>query len=545
MVVGETDVERNPWTSLEYAEDVDESLEDVSLLPADQPRLMFHRAWVERLLDQLRGPSVHDCCPRFRFLRHPWVPSHLSSLAFAILLFVIFALVLVSTIKNLFDPDKYQLPWRSYCALSPEFPPVSPALESLPPVGLFIGVMSTAAGFQRRQLIRSTWASHPRSRGGVDGKSGLEGTSRTVVRFIVGAPSPDLKDKLDLENELYGDIVVLPIKENMNDGKTHAYFSWAHENALVPRPSQDNNTDLPKSAVSHDQAIAAAHAYHDPRASHVRSDWVKPDYVIKTDDDSFVMLAELEARLRVEFHNARQESQGEWDPLVYWGYLIKDSFMGGELYALSWPLVEFVATSKVVRGMTIGAEDKQVAKWVKLHPQASRVRWASERCWIYNHPKSGTVYSHGFLFPSESQRVKKSISGNRTQEEIEKMNIPTSWQVDSPEYSWSSVTGPAPRYMVSHPQSNLTTMMEVEALVEGSTLSWEVSPRRPRQYDAPGSEPTTLDPASQWQRIQGAYDQRETLKERYLGKNLGGTVVVHYLKKDEWFLETSLAFLDS
>lgn len=112
-----------------------------------------------------------------------------------------FALLLAFTIKNLLDPDKYQLPWRSYCTLTPEFPPTSPALNSLPPVGLFIGVMSTAASFQRRQLIRSTWASHPRSRGGVDGKSGLEGTSRTVVRFIIGTPSPSLKDKLDLENE--------------------------------------------------------------------------------------------------------------------------------------------------------------------------------------------------------------------------------------------------------------------------------------------------------------------------------------------------------
>lgn len=33
----------------------------------------------------------------------------------------------------------------------------------------------------------------------------------------------------------------------------------------------------------------------------------------------------------------------------------------------------------------------QVAKWMRAHPQASKVRWANEQCWIYNHPKSGTV----------------------------------------------------------------------------------------------------------------------------------------------------------
>lgn len=41
--------------------------------------------------------------------------------------------------------------------------------------------------------------------------------------------------------------------------------------------------------------------------------------------------------------------------------LVKDYFMGGELYALSWSLVEFVATSNIVRGLTIGPEDQQVS----------------------------------------------------------------------------------------------------------------------------------------------------------------------------------------
>jgi hypothetical protein len=28
---------------------------------------------------------------------------------------------------------------------------------------------------------------------------------------------------------------------------------------------------------------------------------------------------------------------------------------------------------------------------MRLHPNASEVRWISERCWMYDHPRSGTV----------------------------------------------------------------------------------------------------------------------------------------------------------
>ncbi|CAE6473063.1 unnamed protein product [Rhizoctonia solani] len=531
------EVESNPWL---LGGELEQELEgeDASLLPSERPtRQTINKTRLQQLVIRYRGPSLCEHYPRFTFLQHPWIPSHVSSLVFTLLLFLIFILSIVSIIRWITREDKYQLPWRSYCALEPDFPPSTLALESIPPVGLFIGVMSTARGFQRRQLVRSTWASHPKSRGGVDGKSDREGTSRTVVRFIVGAPSPSVERKLGLENELYGDIVILPIRENMNEGKTYAYFSWAYEHALVPPPhhtsSNINVTDTQTMFPRHDPS------------SRTFSNWVKPDFVVKADDDSFVMLAELEARLRIEYYRTLTEAP-TWDPLVYWGYLIKDYFMGGELYALSWPLVSFVAASKVVKTMTVGYEDQQVAKWISTHPHVSKVRWVSERCWIYNHPKSANVYAHGFLFPSEVQRVKKSITGDSTLERMPNMSLPTSWEIDSPDYSWSSVTGSSLRYIAPHSR-NLTLAMEVEALVEGSALSQELSPR---VYGSHTNEnaPKTLrsqkpDPISQRERIQAAYDLREDLQTRYLGRNLGGTVIVHYVKKDEWFLETSLALL--
>lgn len=92
----------------------------------------------------------------------------------------------------------------------------------------------------------------------------------------------------------------------MNYGKTHAYFSWAYENALVPPPSYPLLNHTAPGAPCQDPAVEISDL-----------DWVRPDYVIKADDDSFVMLAELEARLGVEHYKARTESSR--DPLIYWG----------------------------------------------------------------------------------------------------------------------------------------------------------------------------------------------------------------------------------
>jgi hypothetical protein len=63
--------------------------------------------------------------------------------------------------------------------------------------------------------------------------------------------------------------------------------------------------------------------------------------------------------------------------------------MAGELYALSWSVVDWVAKDPAIKLLTNGAEDKQTAKWMKI--RGDEIRWVSERCWIYNHPKSGTV----------------------------------------------------------------------------------------------------------------------------------------------------------
>lgn len=255
---------------------------------------------------------------------------------------------------------------------------------------------------------------------------------------------------------MYNDIIILPIKENMNYGKTHAFFTWAATDAWVPPLMGEDaqNSYVPNFSYSN---FTAGHtvplAKHDPisireewKTTSKQSPWVRPDFVLKVDDDSFVMMAELEARLRLELHardsrflhdkqrlsyvlhnspndvvrdptaelpqsTPTDDAQLERrvaparkplenpavgnatlnDPLVYWGYLVKNRFMGGEIYALSWNIVQFVASDPQIKGMTKGKEDKQVSKWVRAHPRADQVRWASERCWIYDHPRAGTA----------------------------------------------------------------------------------------------------------------------------------------------------------
>ncbi len=50
-------------------------------------------------------------------------------------------------------------------------------------------------------LVRSTWARHVRSREGAGKGDGGVGTSRTVVRFILGQPRKDWERRVKLEME--------------------------------------------------------------------------------------------------------------------------------------------------------------------------------------------------------------------------------------------------------------------------------------------------------------------------------------------------------
>lgn len=99
------------------------------------------------------------------------------------------------------NPNLYHDPYHNYSVgmTTPPFP--HDELDTLPPVGLFVGVFSTDSSFERRALVRSTWASHPRSRDGAGVGDDGAGTSRTIVRFILGQPRKDWERRIQLEME--------------------------------------------------------------------------------------------------------------------------------------------------------------------------------------------------------------------------------------------------------------------------------------------------------------------------------------------------------
>lgn len=171
--------------------------------------------------------------------------------------------------------------------------------------------------------------------------------------------------------------------ENMNSGKTHKFLSWAAENATVP----DYAWSLPSTTAPPGSSAAAMTTTTNtlppalnPLASPIYKGEKRPDYVFKADDDSLIVLGELERRLRVAPRS-----------LTFWGYLIKNTFMGGECYGMSFDLVKWIAGYEPLKKMIQGKEDKLVANWVKMHPQREEIVWISERCAIYDHPKAGTV----------------------------------------------------------------------------------------------------------------------------------------------------------
>lgn len=127
----------------------------------------------------------------------------------------------------------------------------------------------------------------------------------------------------------------------MNSGKTHAFFSWAADHAMVPDWTYPSTaTDIPDATENptadahlrrgrpqrrsrgqsqnvlpndhHKQLAVGALAAEEkslgatapsmrPKlwSSPVYQGERKPDYIVKADEDSFIVLGELERRLRV------------------------------------------------------------------------------------------------------------------------------------------------------------------------------------------------------------------------------------------------------
>ncbi|WVR04298.1 hypothetical protein IAU60_001298 [Kwoniella sp. DSM 27419] len=503
-----------------------------------------------------------------------FVPTQPWTISFFLLFVAFLAVSLTFTIKHILNPDKEALPWRQYCTAdyptlyslqdpslppphinyevnsNPSFPsssdvevginsfapssskplslmPLTPAHpawpyhpntappftpetdimaldEALEPVGVFIGVFTTDAGAERRHMIRQTYASHWRSR-----RPGTEGVR---IRFVMGRPRKRFEAAIQLEMEAFNDILLLDIEENMNSGKTHAFFSWASENATVPA------WEYPARLTDEDGSPLG-------RAQPIWRGEKKPSYVVKADDDAMIMLGELETRLRVAPRNK-----------AFWGYLVKNSFMAGECYALSYDLVQYIGASPALRTLTHGKEDKLVAKWMNMHPEREQIVWVTERCWIYDHPRAGTVYSHGFLFPSTVAEVRQENATG-----LAASVLAIRGGADAADaYSTVSKFGTTYRPLTD----GMSAGERVEALIEGSSLSLLRNDLH-GSASAGNQQQAYSHVESPREKISRVFKARPSRSERFLGdpEERGGTVVVHYIKKPEWFVEAAIALL--
>ncbi|XP_078168445.1 beta-1,3-galactosyltransferase pvg3-like [Carex rostrata] len=153
-------------------------------------------------------------------------------------------------------------------------------------------------------------------------------TDYVDVRFVMcNIMNEDHITMVALKIMNYSDIIVLNCTENINTGKTYNYFS-----------------SLPN-IFSHDAPY---------------------DYVMKTDDDTYLRLNALVESLRNKPRND-----------VYYGLEIPCNgtkfnnwlpapFMTGLGYVLSWDLVEWIAMSEVPVNHTIGPEDMMTGWWMKM-----------------------------------------------------------------------------------------------------------------------------------------------------------------------------------
>ncbi|KAG8072666.1 hypothetical protein GUJ93_ZPchr0006g40593 [Zizania palustris] len=221
-----------------------------------------------------------------------------------------------------------------------------PGASRKPDFRLLIGVLTRADNYERRHLLRMVY--------GLQLAAG-DLVAHVDIRFVFCRLNKDEQRVLvALEILIHGDVIVLDdCEENLNGGKTYTFFS------------------------------AVARLYRDEPY----------DYVMKADDDIFFRLPRL------------VESLGEMPRQdMYYGATIPcDSmdpfheYMSGMGYALSWDLVEWVATSDVPRNRTVGPEDRMTGQWLRLGRKGRNRFNAKPAMYDYPLPVPVDKCSHEFV----------------------------------------------------------------------------------------------------------------------------------------------------
>lgn len=163
-------------------------------------------------------------------------------------------------------------------------------------------------------------------------------------------------------------------------------------------------------------------------------------------------------------------------------------------------------------------------------------------------------YSHGFLFPSTVDTVRVENRTALPPHELALRGGP----------GWADTYSSVSNFGVTYrpPHDEMTAGEEVEALIEGSELSrlshielaaaantymsavsTHHNDQRPIDASLSGSAPSADEIIRQ--HVSQVYARKPTRLYRFRNdpKERGGTVVVHFIKKQEWFVETMIALL--
>jgi hypothetical protein len=228
------------------------------------------------------------------------------------------ALVLLLTVLCVTFPAYLRNPADAIGCFTGAVPPPAAADEEEarrpPELSILVGVHTMAKKHSRRHLIRMAYA--------LQQTPALRGAARVDVRFALCARpmTPEQRAFVALESQAYGDVLLFNCTESAEGGKTYDYFAGLP--GMMLGGGGDGDVE------------------------------VRPyDYVMKVDDDTYLRLDALVETLR----RAPRED-------MYYGvglpFMNRKSppFMLGMGYVLSWDLVQWIATSDMVRSEAKGTQ---------------------------------------------------------------------------------------------------------------------------------------------------------------------------------------------